>query len=342
MLLMQLATSPGAASSPTNQNDDPLATTFADQRMGTNRDIALGLYQPPFPNDLSGLTDYERASGRPTPIVHWFAHWGDWKSAFSREDLEAASSRGSIPMITWEPWKWNPGATAPDPAWSLHNGILSGKFDDYIDSWARGMAIYGKPILLRFAHEMHNNSIYPWAVGNNGNTAEEYVAAWRHVHDIFARYNTTNVKWVWNPHTIGDASAETYAPVYSALYPGDDYVDWLGLDIYNTGPSLDWGAPYWRTFSQVLAEPYKAITAVSNKPLILPEVGCTEATGAKGTWISSALDSEIYQFPRVQALVWFDVDKEQDWQLHSSPSALSAWLSANRSNAFTFAPQALL
>ena len=311
-----------------------------DQRVVVSQQVALGIYQPTFPNDLSALTAYEAASGRRTAIVHWYAHWGDWKSAFSQADLERVSSRGSIPMITWEPWKWDPTTAAPDPAWSLRNGVLSGKFDDYIDSWARGMAAYGKPVLLRFAHEMHNNTVYPWAVGINGNTAAEYVAAWKHVHDIFARYNTSNVKWVWNPHTMGNASAAAYAPVYRALFPGDDYVDWLGLDIYNTGPGLDWGAPYWRTFTQVLSEPYKAITALTNKPLILPEVGCTETAGAKSEWIGNALGPELGQFPRVRALIWFDVDKEQPWQLKSSAPALSAWVTASQSTALE--PPALL
>jgi beta-mannanase len=302
------------------------------------RPVALGVYQPVFPDDLAVLSEYEHASGGRLAIVHWYAHWTGWKSAFSRTDLETAARHGSVPMVTWEPWPGATTSTAPDETWSLRNGILSGRFDAYIDEWARGMEGYGKPILLRFAHEMHHNSVYPWAVGANGNTADDYVAAWRHVRGIFARYHTSNVKWVWNPHTIPGATADGYANVFAALYPGDDSVDWLGLDVYNTGPQLDWGAPYWRTFTEALAEPYQAITTLSDKPLMLAEVGCTESTGRKGEWITSALGVELGNFPSVRALIWFDVDKEQPWELHSSPAALEAWTSVSRSSRFKAAP----
>ena len=108
---------------------------------------------------------------------------------------------------------------------------------------------------------------YPWALGVNGNTAAEYVAAWKHVHAIFVRNGATNVRWVWNPNTMGATTAATYLPLYWSLYPGDEYVDWLGLDIYNTGPSLDWGAPYWRTFPQVRALVWFDVKKEENWPL---------------------------------------------------------------------------
>jgi beta-mannanase len=125
---------------------------------------------------------------------------------------------------------------------------------------------------------------------------------------------------------MGDIKAEDYEQIYRSLYPGDALVDWLGLDIYNTGPNLNWGAPYWRSFDQALGEPYKAITAISGKPLVLPEVGCPEGGGSKAEWISGALTPQVAsQFPQLKALVWFDVLKEEQWQLHSSASALEAW-----------------
>jgi hypothetical protein len=296
--------------------------------------VALGIYQPSLPNDLSRLAGYESAMKHPESIVHWYALWGGWKSAFSRSDLDAVAAHGSLPMITWEPWS----GTGPDPAWSLRNAILSGKNDAYIASWAQGLAAYGRPVVLRFAHEMHNQPGYPWAVGVNGNTASDYVAAWHYVRAIFRQAGATNVQWVWNPNTLGTAPASAYQGVYQSLYPGDAEVDYLGLDIYNTGPQLDWGAPTWRSFSQALAEPYKALTAVSSKPIVLPEVGSTEVGGSKAKWISNALNTELAQFPRVRALVWFDVDKEQPWSLHSSAATLTAWMTASAQSTFAVGP----
>ena len=294
---------------------------------GLDAPLALGIYQPALPDDLSKLAAYEQRAGHPLTIVHWYAQWAGWKSAFSQTDLETVAARGSTPMVTWEPWTGSPDS-ASDPEWSLRAAILSGRSDAYIESWARGLAAYGGPVLLRFAHEMHDQPAYPWAVGINGNTAEDYVAAWKHVRSIFARFTTDNVKWIWNPNTLGDAQASTYESTYRTLYPGDDAVDWIGLDIYNTGPDINWGYAGWQTFAHALAAPYAAITSISSKPLILPEVGSTETGGSKAAWITSALTSELQQFPRVRALVWFDVNKEQPWNLDSSPAALQAWLSS--------------
>lgn len=291
--------------------------------------VALGVYRPIFPNDLTAVQRYDQAAAN-TTIVHWFAYWEGWKSEFSRSDLDQVSARGSVPLITWEPWAGVPN----DPNWSLRSAILSGQNDAYIDSWARGLAAYDRPVLLRFAHEMHHQS-YPWALGVNGNTAADYVAAWQHIHAIFARYDTSHVQWVWNPNTLGDSPASVYEPLYRSLYPGDEYVDWLGLDIYNTGPHLDWGAPYWRSFAQVLSQPYAALTALSDKPIILPEVGSTETGGSKAEWISAALTQDLLAtYPRVRALVWFDIDKEENWTVESSRASRDGWIRSLQNSHF--------
>jgi beta-mannanase len=295
--------------------------------------VGLGLYQVAFPDDLSAVRDFARQTGHGLGIVHWYAIWGGWKSQFNAADLKAAAAQGAIPMITWEPWT----GAGPDPEWSLQSAILSGAHDGYIDAWARGLAAYGGPVLLRFAHEMHDQPRYPWAVGVNGNTAADYVAAWRHVRAIFARYQTSNVKWVWSPQMLGDASQETHAARYRLVYPGDDQVDWLGLDAFNTGPTLDWGTPRWRSFSEVLATPYAAITSIADKPVLLAEVGSSEQGGSKADWISQALTTELPQFPRVRGLIWFDIVKQQEdaWTLSSSPTAFAAWISAASRPVFT-------
>jgi beta-mannanase len=295
--------------------------------------VALGLYQTVFPDDLTAAHDFARRTGHGLGIVHWYAIWGGWKGQFSAADLRAAAAQGAVPMITWEPWT----GSGPEPAWSLRNAILSGAHDDYIDNWARGLADYGGPVLLRFAHEMHDQPRYPWAVGVHGNTSADYIAAWTRVRGIFARYPTANVRWVWSPQMLGDASQATHEARFRSVYPGDDQVDWFGLDAFNTGPTLDWGTPRWRSFSEVLATPYAAITAIADKPVLLAEVGSSELGGSKADWIGQALTSELIQFPRVRALVWFDIVKEHEdaWTLHSSPTAFAAWIAAASQPAFT-------
>jgi beta-mannanase len=301
------------------------AQVMADQGAIPAGPVAIGVYRPEYPDDMRSLDAYEQSGSSPVALVHWYAVWGGWKAEFNRANLEVVRRRGAVPMITWEPW----AAVPSDPAWSLRGRILSGQSDAYIHAWARGLAEYGGPVLLRFAHEMHNQT-YPWAIGVNGNTAEDYVATWRYVHAIFVEEGATNVRWGWNPNTMAGTRRPTYEAIYRSLYPGDDVVDWVGLDIYNAGSALDdWGG--WRTFAEALTDPYDALQAITSKPVILAEVGSAETGGAKADWIRAAFtDLHSGRFSAVRALVWFDIDKEERWALHSSPDALSAWLGAAR------------
>jgi mannan endo-1,4-beta-mannosidase len=80
---------------------------------------------------------------------------------------------------------------------------------------------------------------------------------------------------------------------------------------------------------------YDAVTSVSAKPLLLAEVASTEIGGSKADGITNALNSQLaHHYPRVRAFVWFDVNKEQAWNLDSSPASLHAWFEATRGPLF--------
>ena len=290
--------------------------------------IALGIYEPSYPNDLTSVNSYESAAGTKVSIIHWFAIWGGWKSACSLTDMNIVKNRGSLPMITWEPWDGT-NNSSNDPNWNLKNKILSGASDTYIDSWASCIKNYGSPVLLRFAHEMNNQPTYPWSVGHNGNLAADYINAWRYVWNRFAAKGVTNVRWVWNPNTMWGTAIPTYESIYSSIYPGDTYVDWLGLDLYNTAGLLSWGPTSWTELSQLILSPYGAITAIApNKPVVLAEVSSGERSGYdKGNWINSGFGSVLSaSYPAIHALVWFDVNKELDWRINSSTSSHNAFV----------------
>lgn len=340
LLGLAFASSAQAASGP-NGLQERLDTDHAPSQasaapaapLGVNGSPVLGIYQPGLPNDLSSVAALETAAGGKFAILHWYAMWGGWKRDFNEGDLKRAAGRGAVPMITWEPW----AGVFSDPSWNLRAAILSGQNDVYISSWARGLAQYGQPVLLRFAHEMHDNP-YPWAVGVNGNTASDYIAAWQHVHDLFVRSGARNVNWVWNPNLLtSTVSPAEYARLFDGVYPGDQYVDWGSVDVFNTGSTFTWTGPYWwsqpvwRSFDQILAAPYQALRSTTSKPLLLAEVGSAETGGSKAAWLRDALSpATVSRYPNVRAMVWFDTRKEENWSLSSSPEALASWVEAAR------------
>jgi endoglucanase len=240
----------------------------------------------------------EQELGRRLDIVHWFTNWDN---PFDPTMVAAASSGGRIPLISWQPQS----QTVDD--------IATGVYDDYLRAWADGARTLGTEIYLRPFPEM-NGSWVPW----NGEPAT-LVRAWRHMVDLFREHGATNVRWVWSPN-IRDEPA-TPGNAMESYYPGDTYVDVLGLDGYNWGTTRSWSS--WRSFEQVFASAYQRITAIGPQPLWLTELASTDAGGDKSTWVRDMFSTTA--FPRVQALVWFNQNKESDWRINSSPQVADAF-----------------
>ena len=153
--------------------------------------------------------------------------------------MDMIVSQGSMPMITWMsiPATGGNPLGCGDPNWNL-DSIISGSHDDFITQFAEGIASYPHTVFLRWGHEMNVNQ-YSWAGYCNGANAEattKFVAAYRHIHDIFMQQGATNVKFVWSPNyqSFPDSAGDGWNDIEN-YYPGDDYVDWIGVVGYNWG-----------------------------------------------------------------------------------------------------------
>jgi hypothetical protein len=299
--------------------------------------IAWGLYNPGFPGNFAAIQNAEAKLGKRSAIVMWYKHWGGPYNTFYAPDFEAVLNHGSVPMVTWMSDDYTlPGYPNNSSQLAYTDAkIAAGAFDPFIRSWAVGLRGIGRPVLLRLDHEVNGNW-YAWSPGVNGNTAAQYIAMWRHVHDLFTQEGATNVRWVWSPNA---------GTPFSNLYPGNAYVDWVGLDGYNWGGTNGWTP--WQSFTTVFGASYREILALSNRPLMIAETSSVEmgapAGASKASWIAGALQAEVTQnFPRVRALVWFDQNngKGQDFRIDSSPASLGALAQALRSSRYssTFTP----
>ncbi len=228
-------------------------------------------------------------------------------------------------MVTWEPW--NHTGDVSQPAYTLRT-IIDGHHDDYIRQWARDAASWGRPMYLRFAHEMNCNW-YPWSPGVNGNTSSaEYVAAWRHIHDVFRQEGATNVRWVWSPNVAYNGSIP-----FEEVYPGDAYVDWVGLDGYNWGTAKPQSS--WQELAAIFGPSYETLAAMTNKPMMIAETASAELGGDKAAWIREGLLNELpARFPRVRAVIWFNEYKETDWRVNSSEASLTAYREVAASSSY--------
>lgn len=261
--------------------------------------------------DLVQVNAFEQAARAHVGIVMWYADWEHARLQLSQ--LRAISQRGSIPEISWEPWDYS-GSTHTQPQFTLAS-IIDGRHDSYIRTWARTLRAYGRPVLLRFAQEMNGNW-YPWSEAVNGNRPGEFVRAWRHVHDIFTSVGATNVKWVWSP-------AAGALDIQRGQYPGNAYVDVVGLSVFNGGSALPWGG--WRSFARIFEPSYKALEQIApSKPIQISEVASAERGGNKAAWITNMF-SVLHHYPQVKSLIWYDLRKQTNWPITSSRRAARAF-----------------
>lgn len=285
---------------------------------GTFKPIALGVNLPDFPNDPARIDAYGALVGSQPRIVMWYQTWTEQYNTFWA-GVDVVLAHGAVPLITWEPWAGN----ITDPAWTLAS-IISGAHDAYIDQWTKACAAWGKPIYVKLMHEM-NGWWYPWCPGVNGNTAVQFVSAWQHIVKRACVNGARNIRWVWSPN-VNDGNAK-YTP-FAPLYPGDSYVDWVGLDGYNA--DNPWVEMYDLFHASVVA-----LGAITSKPLMIAEMASTEVGGSKAKWILVGFAQLLLEMPSVRAVIWFNRIKEADWRVDSSPDSLAAFRIVATSSLFS-------
>ena len=291
----------------------------------------------PAPWDMTPVSKFQEITGRPMSLVHFFQPWANCSGgscsfySFPWTPVENVRQNGSIPVISWDSESIPSNVNESDFQLS---DIIAGRYDSYIREWAGKAKQWGHPFFLRFDWEMNGNW-FPWSEGVNGNKSGEFVAAWRHVHDIFAAVGVTNVTWVWCPNVNWNGSFENFKAV-AGQYPGDEYVDWTGLDGYNWGTNPSRSGS-WQTFNQLYRTSYRYLTetVAPTKPLMIGEVASSEYGGSKATWIKEMLSEVPTEYPKIRALLWFDkFDSSMDWPIETSSTATSAFAAGVRNSAY--------
>jgi Glycosyl hydrolase family 26 len=265
------------------------------------------------PTNIEAL---EIACGRTFALsMHYYA-WAD--SAFSNAQKftqtqpiidDAASNR--IPVVSWN-------------ATNLTD-ILSGTNNSAITNAALAMAAFQGPILLRWAWEMNllGTNSKQWAYlgyptnGSNPSSAQvaaaqtNFVVAWRQIRKIFDANGAANVIWMWNPGAGNDSAPGQSAGGYTdGFYPGDTFVDWIGIDAYNRQND---------TFADTYTvDPSYGYTnmAAHAKPLLIGETGAYFTNEAHQiTFFDAAAGSLQTNFPQLLGFMYFDANGNDDWSL---------------------------
>jgi mannan endo-1,4-beta-mannosidase len=183
--------------------------------------------------------------------------------------------------------------------------LAAGAYDSSIRSYAREVKAFGCHVVLSFGHEM-NGWWYPW--GLPGTTPRAFKAAWRHFFGIFAAEHVTNVIRSWDPsHEHVHYRSGKVAWPASMWFPGNKYIDWVGIDGYLT-PG--------HSFDNVLRFQLRNIRRVTHKPIYLAETGVADS--AIQARQIAGLFKGIWRW-HLAGLVWFDQDRRAAWSLGGKP-----------------------
>jgi mannan endo-1,4-beta-mannosidase len=260
----------------------------------------VGAYEKGSPSSWQPMATFAAATKIKPRIAGYYSGWYEsFKLSFARQ----AWKHGAYVFVQMEPFT----VTCAQ--------IAAGKADTYLRSYADAVKEFGHPVIIAFGHEV-NGRWYPWGAST---PAKTYVAAWRHIVELFRSQGARNVTWMWAVN-IGRFS------LLQHRYPGAAYVNWIGVTGYYTSDRS--------RFSDVLAPTVKYVRKLApGKPVIVDETGV--APDSKRT----AQIKDLFQNIRTDHLlgaIYFDIDQphtgpgKQDWRLEGHPAALAAFRAGAR------------
>ncbi|RSS84429.1 beta-mannanase [Streptomyces sp. WAC02707] len=255
-------------------------------------DKYLGAAGDGVPTSTVPLDAYARMTGKRPNLVEEYASWGD---SFDASGVRKAWAHGALTLVSWEPR----GTTMEE--------IAAGRSDAYVRKFARAVRRLNLPVVLDFADEM-NGFWETW--GPKHATAAQYVAAYRHVHDVFTDLGVANVIWTWAPNIVNPAPNVALTP----YYPGDGYVDWMGMIGYFTRDEDTFDAVFGRTLEE--------LRALSDKPVLIVETAAEQT--ARRTVDVRELFAGVSGDDGIVGFVWFNHDKRADWRLEAGSVASRA------------------
>jgi Glycosyl hydrolase family 26 len=280
------------------------------------------------PWDMNAVSAIQNLVGKGLSLIELSSPLADCDGSscqrykFPTTTMQSVRDYGAIPFFSWSTSSGNydPGALE-DPEYQLQD-IIAGRQDAAITAFAREAAAWGHPFFLRFDWEMNGNW-FPWSEGVNGNLAGEYVAAWRHVHDIFTSVGATNATWVWCPYVDIDSKFLNL----KSVYPGDAYVDWTCLDGFNWAKNPV-NSQKWHTFNEIFGSTYQKVTRrlAPGKPMLLAEFASGGAPRSKAKWINQMFKDLRTRYRRIRGIIWFDkIDRGVQWPIETSLATARAF-----------------
>jgi hypothetical protein len=258
---------------------------------------------------------------RTATIFHTY-HKGD--EAFPTKAEIAMTNDPAKPRVLLLNWKIAYGSN-----WAK---VAKGEQNKRIDAFAARIKAYDKKVFLVLNHEPENDVV---AKKGSGWEAKDFAAMYRHTIQRLRAQGADNVVNVMAYMGNEKWMAQSW---WADLYPGDDVVDWIGLDSY---VSVEKGYYHFGTFADLLDRKPKggglgfyewATTKHAGKPIMVAEWGGYHRIG-RATDKSAVYHSVLPQLvkrPAIKAIVHFDTKNDDEGNRDISIDSTKASLAAFR------------
>lgn len=259
----------------------------------TTPESYLGVYATGVPRSYVGITAFAKATGVTPKLLVYYSGWFE---PFQTGFAEKAAKHGAVPLVQINPTSIN------------LSDITSGRYDDYLTSYAQEVRAYRNPVILSFGHEM-NGSWYSW--GYRQTSPAVFVSAWRHIVTLFRTLEIRNVTWLWTVNIIKTRNGRIPSP--APWWPGSSYVTWVGIDGYYLKSSWQFVPAFGPTIATV--------RELTNDPILIAETSATPAS-TQPTKIAD-LFAGIHTYGLL-GFVWFNSIASHDYRL-SGHAAITAY-----------------
>jgi mannan endo-1,4-beta-mannosidase len=253
----------------------------------------LGVYEPDSPVSYAGVEQFAQAIGRQPNLVSYYSPWNwPFQAGFAR----SAAAHGALTIVQMDPRNISVAS------------IAAGQYDNYLRSYATAVKAFPGQVVLSFGHEM-NGRWYSW--GYLHTSPKVFVAAWRHIVDVFRTAGARNVTWLWTINIV-DSNPPIRAP--APWWPGSSYVNWVGIDGYYYQSS--------EVFAQVFGPTIVDVRQLTSDPILIAETSAEPSTGQPAKINDLFAGVSAYG---LLGFVWFDENSQgRVWRI-STPSAFAAF-----------------
>lgn len=287
---------------PKEKNFDEKTQEFYNNYFINNEKLTFGIFEPTFPLYAYRLQQIENMLDYNFPVALLY---NDFSLPYKTDYMNKAKDLGKVIEYTLYTVDRIDGKEK-----DITLDILEGKYDDYLDHLALSFNDYDYPVLFRPNNEMNGEWVW-YSSHLVGKDTDLFIDCWRYIYHKFEDHGVDNLIWVWNPNekSFPDFSYNNYL----CYYPGNEYVDVVGLTAYNTGNYYP--GEIWRSFSEAYDHFYYDYIEGFTHPMMITEFSCASAGGDKALWYEDMLDI-IDKYDRIKiAILWngqdYDLTKEE-------------------------------